>query len=265
MIVPLHINLGDREIEFKMDLDPETHGSDKAVMWHLQRGVPCEIETTHAMLRILKPGDLAVDAGANIGFFSLLMAKIVGETGEVVAFEPAAVNLERLRANISLNEMTNIRVVAKALYRNTELLSLYGGEDPGEISLTEIGPQFDSVAGTTFDLEFPLEGKQPSFVKMDIEGSEENAIKGGNRMLAQARPPLICELNEEALKRAGSTPDAVRKRMAMYGYQCFLLSESGHLPTMVPTNTEIVVGRLNTNVLFSTLKQLSVSWPKAQA
>ena len=60
--------------------------------------------------RLLDPGEVFWDVGANVGYFSLVAAAAVGETGEVVAFEPGAASLERLTENVSLNPDQNIRI-----------------------------------------------------------------------------------------------------------------------------------------------------------
>src|SRR4051812_40379471 len=66
----------------------------------LRNGICYESELAWVMLRMLKPGDIAIDVGANIGFFTMLMAKLVGPTGHVIALEPGELAREYLMKNI---------------------------------------------------------------------------------------------------------------------------------------------------------------------
>ena len=74
-----------------------------------------EPETVHEFLNVLQQGDVVVDVGAHIGFYSLLAADKVGEKGHVYAFEPAPATFEILNANISINAFDNITAVKKAV------------------------------------------------------------------------------------------------------------------------------------------------------
>ena len=77
----------DKSITFQLDLDLNDQ-NDKWIIDHMQSGCMYEPEVLWVMLRALKPGDIVIDIGANVGFFSVIMAKLVGQDGAVVAFEP---------------------------------------------------------------------------------------------------------------------------------------------------------------------------------
>lgn len=74
-----------------------------------------EPESHEVFARVIKPGQTVFDLGANNGIHSLLFSKLVGEKGRVIAFEPLPGNVEELRKNYGLNNITNIRVVQSAV------------------------------------------------------------------------------------------------------------------------------------------------------
>jgi len=84
-----------------------------------------EPNTTKLLKRFLKPGMWAIDVGANIGAFTLIMARQVGETGRVLAIEPYPFVAERLVENLSLNRMLNVQVVMCALADRSKTATLY--------------------------------------------------------------------------------------------------------------------------------------------
>src|SRR5690348_5158838 len=98
MIRPVSINFNKRTVEFKMNLDPR-FAADAGINWYFQQGALPEPELLYLLFHAVREGDFVVDAGANIGFFSLLLARVVGEKGSVLAIEPAAVNVAKLKTN----------------------------------------------------------------------------------------------------------------------------------------------------------------------
>src|SRR5690242_1152800 len=107
-----------------LDLDDLFMSDRNAIKYTRHYGV-CEPELMDVMTRVIKPGDTVVDGGANIGYFSLLMAKLVGEAGRVYAFEPGQNNLDKLRRNVALNEATQVKIIAQPLWRESQLVDLY--------------------------------------------------------------------------------------------------------------------------------------------
>lgn len=256
MIVPINIRWEKVSVDFSLDIDRE-HSSDCAVMHYAQRGLPAEPEVCQVMLRVLKPGDRVVDAGANIGFFTLLMSKLVGETGEVLAFEPGEQNLKKLYANLELNECKNVKVIEKPLWSSASLVNFYAYDDGGANSLwpeksTDTSQQ---MMATTLDIEC----RQPALIKMDIEGGELRALRGAWATLRH-EPVILTELNEVATERAGGSFEEIRKMLS--AFDCFALSETGHFPTYLPRGVKVRAVRPNTNVMFATLGQVQKFWPE---
>src|SRR5882672_11269255 len=135
MIHAMTLNIANRDVEIKLDLDL-SHQCDIGIMDCCHAGKPCEPEVCNVMARVLQPGDCAVDGGANVGFFTILMSRLVGPTGHVYAFEPGGNNLPKLAANIALNKLDNVTAIDKPLAaRSGETVTLYEHDHPGYNSL----------------------------------------------------------------------------------------------------------------------------------
>ena len=141
----------------------------------------------------LRPGDLFVDVGANIGVYSLWASETEGT--EVLAFEPSTVGSSRLVENVELNGLAErIRVVRKAV-----------GAEPGEVRFTtgldamnrvvdDRENASEPVEQTTLDAE--LGSRVPALIKIDVEGREADVLRGGRACITRHRPALLVEVND---------------------------------------------------------------------
>lgn len=147
-----------------------------------------ERENQHKIASNLRAGDIAYDIGANVGFFTLLMAHIVGPGGHVHAFEPLPANLAQLRRHIAINGLHNVTVHPVAISDATGQATFKTANHDSEGRLSNDG---DITVQTVAldDLRLPL----PHLIKMDIEGEECLALSGMARTLRQARPYLLIE------------------------------------------------------------------------
>lgn len=151
----------------------------------------------------VKPGWVAYDVGANIGYISLLFARAVGSKGSVFAFESLPDNLERMRVNVGLNPtLGNITIVPGAV---TDVLTrvrfMMGPSDgmgkvKGSAGRQGKYDQSIDVPGITLD-DFVYTQAQPvpQIIKMDIEGGEVLALPGMQRLLVEKRPLMFLELH----------------------------------------------------------------------
>ena len=176
------------------------------------------------LLKIIKPGDICWDIGANIGFYTCLLASRVEDTGAVVAFEPALRTCGYLCENISLNQFTNVTVVNKGLSDSVEQRHLYyaeAGLAEGTASLKYANGRAASerVTLNTIDNligELPV----PDFIKIDVEGYQLEVLRGGEHCLKTHAPLLMAEL-----KDVGETNRAMFEEIENYvadlGYQLY--------------------------------------------
>jgi hypothetical protein len=113
MLSICNITHGSAKLEIKLELD-ESPLNENPILDFLRGGNLYEPHIANLLVRVLGKGDVAVDVGGNIGFFTVLASILVGPAGRVVAFEPGTENLERLRANLALNDCKNVTIIEKA-------------------------------------------------------------------------------------------------------------------------------------------------------
>jgi FkbM family methyltransferase len=168
---------------------------------------------------VLSPGKTFVDAGANVGIYTLAASRIVGKTGRVFAFEPSMQSLPALQRNIALNRLTNVVAFPVALSHVTAAAKLYHGPNP---SLNSLGKETawseESEEITTERLDDILERAcidHVDVIKVDVQGAEELVLRGARKVLSSMHPTIIFEIFPE-----GTVP----LRLAPYGAWEFLAS-----------------------------------------
>lgn len=162
-----------------------------------------EPELQAALREFLHPGQTVYDVGANIGYISLLMARRVGPTGRVFAFEALPANVERIRANLALNRLSNVSVVSGAVLDKTSRVSFFVHDSVGMGKAAGSAGRRDehyraeiSVPGFSLDdFVYGQGNPPPAAVKMDIEGGEVLALPGMRRLLQEHHPLMLLELH----------------------------------------------------------------------
>jgi FkbM family methyltransferase len=145
---------------------------------------------------LIKKGNIVVDIGAHIGYYSLLASNLVGKTGKVFAFEPDPGNIRLLRQNITSNKLTNVRVIGKAATNTNKWFKFYiSGDNKGDNRLFPYN-QADkciSVKGITLDSYFPISRNRIDLVKIDVQGGEVKVLQGMSKVL-KTNPHIILML-----------------------------------------------------------------------
>jgi len=268
--ITLTMNFEHRQLRMVQDLDPSR---DTAIFSFLDRGLLYEPDVAHVMLRALHDGDVAVDVGANIGFFSVMMAALTGPRGRVVAFEPAADNLERLRCNIATAGAANVTVIDQPVSDTTEQVSFYlnsdsgGGHalwDPGRFpgnTRSQAEQCIVRMTTTTLDAAIAaLDLPPPRLIKIDVEGAEHCVLSGAAGLLSNHGVPyIIAELHGFGLKQLGSSQRDLRRFMEGFGYSAFGLYFDGAMPKLIPPGTELRPPHI-INLLFSTVEDVGRLW-----
>jgi FkbM family methyltransferase len=163
-----------------------------------------EPELQAAIQDLVREGTVAYDVGANIGYISLLLARKLGPGGKVYSFEALPANLERLEANLKINELIDqVEVVPAAVVDHAGtvkfLVGPSGGMGKAEGSKGRKEFDYDTVIqvkGISLDEFVYRDGKQPpQVIKMDIEGGEVMALPGMKRVLREVRPLVFLELH----------------------------------------------------------------------
>ena len=151
--------------------------------------------------RYLRPGNIVMDIGANIGLFSVVMGRAVGHDGEVIAFDPVPKNVVRLMSNLVENDISAESVYEIALGAVNKKIDLQMSNDSAYASIHTVEHGFGNgrvlqVDSRKLDDVWQEKGSPMiSFVKIDVEGAEIDVITGGVEMITQCHPTLLIEAN----------------------------------------------------------------------
>lgn len=174
-----------------------------------------ERDDLEALARLLRPGDVFVDCGANLGLWSLVAAPLVSPSGSVHAFEPNPVTAERLRMHAEQSAVIHVHATALAATRGTVRF------DPGDHH--NVSRVSDSghlrIASSTLDDELSI---APSGIKIDVEGYELEVLRGA-RITMRARPWIIVEFNKEHAQRQRLEQWPVHEHLVAVGYAPYTL------------------------------------------
>ena len=194
----------------------------------VRRGL-LEPEDVGLFLSLLRPGMTVLDVGANVGMYSLLSARRVGPTGRVHAFEPTPAVAASLRRNVALNGLGNVHVHEAAVSDAAGRATFYLQDSSDCNTLAGGAGTPIRVRTVTLDDHVAAHGlDRVDVMKMDVEGAEVLALRGGGRLLAAADGPvLMLEFNPEALGAAGSGVAELRGLLEGHGYECHPLGIQG--------------------------------------
>lgn len=176
--IPVHLFGG------RLTLDPSRSSTHRLLLLVGERMLP----ERFLLRQLVRPGDTAVDVGANIGYVTLLLAQTVGPGGNVHAFEPDPDNLLELERTVAQNRLPNVRVHPCAVGDAEGVASLASGINA---RLRTEG----TVPVRVRRLDDVLRGQRVDFLKIDVEGHEGAVLAGATRLLAEQRPRLFVEVH----------------------------------------------------------------------
>lgn len=182
--------------------------------------------------QVVKPGQTVLDIGANVGFYTIILASLVGPSGKVYAFEPLPRNADLLERSVAENGFEDRvmleRVVVGQTAGSAKLLFEEQTLNSGGSYLFEDGMHLPDGHGiqevAMVALDDDVLHRPISFIKIDIEGAEPLAFRGAEEILRTDRPTILSEINVVALKRvSGCTPAQFIAEMQARGYDCHTL------------------------------------------
>lgn len=190
------------------------------------------------------PGMTVVDVGANLGYYSLLAAKLVGPTGRVLALEPNSENCRLLLSSLRLHDISNVEVlpVAADTARGWAYYSTHVGSNGGLIDDGDLLSHPGTVV-PTFPLDDLVAGPV-GFLKMDVEGAEGRVVAGAAALIARDRPIVTTELKDEMLRRVSGT--SVAEYLGSF-------EELGYTPSLLEKDT-------GTEKAYSSVAELLADW-----
>jgi FkbM family methyltransferase len=190
-----------------------------------------EPATTSILEQLVRPGDTVIDVGANIGFFTVVAARLVGPGGRVLAFEPIPEVREKLVDNVQVNGLSNVSIYAEALGAEDTSTVLYLGpsQDTGLSSLRSMEAS-TQLAIRQLRLDSLWKDDRPiRLIKIDVEGAEMAALHGMASCLSRHQPALVVEITEAFLRQMKSSAEEVRTFLSARGYSMYQILDSGGL------------------------------------
>ncbi|MEP0843649.1 MAG: FkbM family methyltransferase [Phycisphaerae bacterium] len=189
--------------------------------------------------RFLRAGDVFIDVGANVGYFSLVASRLVGPAGRVVGFEPSPRTFEVCRSNIARNNCTNVSLYPVALADRAGELELT--EPAGGSGLATLRPLDGTPSAVvarhkvrTVALDeclSPWEADRVRLVKIDVEGAEMLVLRGMTRLLARgADLHVICEVTDSFLRQTGASAAELHAFMREQGFEAFRIGAADRSP-----------------------------------
>lgn len=148
--------------------------------------------------QILKPGDIVVEAGANIGSHTIALGQMIGPTGQLFAFEPQRMIHKILAANIVLNELSNVTAIHAGLgdQVTTAYFPSIDYTVPNNFGGMQLQTGENSEAVDILTLDEAMDVPSLAFIKADVEGMELALLKGSVATIKKHRPLLYLECNE---------------------------------------------------------------------
>lgn len=196
---------------------------------------------TRFVREILKPGDVVVDIGANLGWYTLLACSRIGPNGQVHAFEPNPDTAARFAQTLTLNGLDGQVTLYKcALDENAGSVTIAwyaGSNNPGGTSIaTDIAPGMTAAVVETRSLD-SLGLERLDFIKIDVEGAELRVFRGGAATLRRCRPVILSELHPGQLQHvSGSSAEVFFAELSAIGYHAHIVGSrrSGERLTAFP-------------------------------
>lgn len=178
----------------------------------------------------LAPGDVFIDVGAHHGTYTLRAARVVVDSGLVVAVEPNPASVERLKKNVTLNGLRNVRVIEAACgdQSTSRMLFVASDRNTGMASFSLRTSERSGPAGGSASIEVNVErlddlvgtlsGRRIAAIKVDTEGAETMVLRGAVNTIREHSPVIVVEEIESQLTALGSSVQELEALLTSYGY-----------------------------------------------
>jgi FkbM family methyltransferase len=192
------------------------------------RGGTGEPAVQQALAENLRAGQTFYDLGANIGFFSLMAARLVGPAGRVICFEADPEIAARLRENLAYNKFEQAAVEQKAVWSRAGVIRFARVEPAAspDRGLGHVQAAENVDSNTTIEVvavsldQYSESHPLPDFVKCDVEGAEVEVFAGAERLLSEKRPGLLVEMHSV------ENHARLKKKFSELGYVCSDVDEN---------------------------------------
>ena len=186
-----------------------------------------EPNQTEIVKKYVHEGDIVVDIGAHVGYYTLLMAQLVGKNGKVYSFEPDPVNFQLLKKSVEINGFENVVLIQKAVSNITDKVKLFLGDNDSAINRiydAKLGDAKESidVESIRIDEYFKENDELINFIKIDSEGSEVKIINGMKQFLSRNQElVMMTEFFPFLIKKSGDEPNQYLKSLEKSGFSLY--------------------------------------------
>ena len=170
----------------------------------------------HVLAAELKPGNVYLDVGANVGVMAFQAARLVGPQGRVIAVEPSPANADLFRRSMLANGLDTVRLHQIAASDRFQMLAL-GQNSNAKVQAANAPLAADHIVQAERLDDVLAHEPRIDFIKMDIEGFELPALKGLTETFARHRPKLLCEFNPLCSEPLGFSSQAVADHLFSLG------------------------------------------------
>ena len=168
---------------------------------------------------VVRPGMHVMDIGANRGVTTVAIAKAVGASGRVYAFEPVPEYYAELQSNLSRNGVDNVRTYMLALSDRTGRIPFYRHGEGSGVTPAGGATKISVKAASLPDVLAKCEIARIDLINLDCEGSELLVLRAGQAVLQRHGPGIFCEIHHGYLRELGQSADAVVELLRSIGYE----------------------------------------------
>ncbi len=234
IFAPLNLFKGvKKRIKLKNDISFELDISDwiQGNLYFLEEYENPELQFVE---KSLKKGDVFIDIGANIGLYTLVASKLVGENGKVIAFEPLMQSYHSLKKNVSINSRKNIVLENLAIAEMNTQIDIFYNRKAANLGMASsyLNEYSDSHEANAVSIDLYLK-KHPltsiELIKIDIEGGEYSALVGMKDTLINYTPKLLLEIDEDILSFTPYSERDILDYLENLGYKKHFIDDNGDL------------------------------------
>lgn len=187
-----------------------------------------EPSSTEVVKKLVRPGDVVLDVGANIGYYSVLLSKLVGDQGKVICFEPTKHFGKVLDMNISANNLNNVEIINCGLSDKRQELEIHIGQSSATLHVpgnqkSNLSERISLITLDEFLEEYPL--SKVDFIKIDVDGHEPLFFEGAWKTLDVYDPIVLLEVSHPHYLSSGFTAWGFYDTLKKKGYHIY--SEDG--------------------------------------
>jgi len=215
--------------------------------WDLIEGREPEGDVKKTFMNNINEGDTIIDVGANIGEFSLIAAKKVGNKGKIISIDPLRQAVSWLEKNFRLNGFSNYEILEKAVGKNKGTMTLYKRSESSEIGILDPDISEKKLVNTGEILVDTIDGiissrniDKVEMLKIDVEGFEYEVLCGCKNSFKEKKiKKIFCEIHSQFLKKRGLNKDSIYDILKENGFSISVLDSSEERPHILATLSKV--------------------------